>query len=147
MTDMLSFYVGDIEEKLQAFDTIAGQLHALSELINERFEHKILKISKEEGFAIVTARDRKLLLERLSSGEQNLLVLYFQLIFLTQPDSLVMIDEPEISLHVDWQEQFLNDIKRVSDLRQLDVLVATHSPDIIGDRQDWMVGLGNPEMA
>jgi predicted ATPase len=52
-----------------------------------------------------------------------------------------LIDEPEISLHVDWQLQFLEDIKNVISLSPFDVLLATHSPLIINRRWDLTVEL------
>ena len=47
-----------------------------------------------------------------------------------------MIDEPEISLHVAWQQEFLHDLEKITDLAKFDVLIATHSPQIIHDRWD-----------
>ena len=141
--ETLSIYVEDIEEKLAVFDTIAQQLRILTDIINNRFRHKQLRIDKLHGFIIAPLNgDKPIPLQSLSSGEQHELVLFYELLFDAKPNSLIMIDEPEISLHVNWQEQFLNDIQRVSDLRQFDVLIATHSPDIISDRHEWMVELG-----
>ncbi len=81
-------------------------------------------------------------LSKLSSGEQQLLVLYFRLLFEIEPDTLVMIDEPELSMNVVWQRNFLKDLQRIIELRNFDVLIATHSPQIIHDKWDWMVALG-----
>ncbi len=140
--ETLSIYVADIEEKLSVFDTIAQQLRILTDIVNKRFQHKRLTIDKQHGFVISPLNgDQPIPLQSLSSGEQHELVLLYQLLFDAKPNALIMIDEPEISLHVNWQEQFLNDIQRVSDLRQFDVLIATHSPDIISDKHEWMVEL------
>ena len=72
-------------------------------------------------------------------------MLFSQLLFEIPANSLVLIDEPELSLHVTWQHEFLNDLKRVIDLCDFDVLIATHSPQIVHDKYDWMVDLHNPE--
>jgi len=56
-----------------------------------------------------------------------------------------MIDEPEISLHIAWQQDFLNDISAIIDLSKFDVLLTTHSPDIINNRWDLTVALEGPE--
>ena len=72
----------------------------------------------------------------LSSGEQHMLVLFSELLFRVESNSLVMIDEPEISLHVTWQKQFLRDLQQVTELASFDVLIATHSPQIVHDRWD-----------
>lgn len=141
--ETLSIYVADIEEKLAVFDTIAQQLRILTDIINNRFQHKRLRIDKQHGFVIAPLNgETPIPLQSLSSGEQHELVLFYQLLFDAKPNSLIMIDEPEISLHVNWQEQFLNDIQRVSELRKFDVVIATHSPDIISDKHEWMVELG-----
>jgi len=64
------------------------------------------------------------------------------LLFKAEENSLVLIDEPEISLHVVWQREFLNDIQEIIELQKIDVVIATHSPQIINDRWDLTVGLG-----
>ncbi|MCK5719976.1 MAG: AAA family ATPase, partial [Thiomargarita sp.] len=52
-----------------------------------------------------------------------------------------LIDEPEISLHVAWQVEFLGDMKDIINLREFDVIISTHSPQIIDDRWDLTVEL------
>ncbi len=147
LTNVLSVYVQDIEEKLSVFDEIANQLDILTSIINDRFQHKKLLIEKQDGFVVVASNGQRIPIASLSSGEQHELVLFYQLLFAVKPNTLILIDEPEISLHVNWQEQFLADIQRASKLGDYDILIATHSPDIIGDKHDWMVGLGEGEPA
>ncbi|MEC4851793.1 MAG: AAA family ATPase, partial [Jaaginema sp. PMC 1079.18] len=84
---------------------------------------------------------KQLLPTELSSGEQHELVLLYELLFKVEPNSLVLIDEPELSLHVGWQVQFLKDLQEIVKLANLDILMATHSPDIIQDRWDLTVEL------
>ena len=45
--------------------------------------------------------------------------------------TLLIIDEPELSLHIRWQERFIDSLKKISTSTQF--ILATHSPDIIGD--------------
>ena len=73
-------------------------------------------------------------LAKLSSGEQHELVLLYELLFKVKPGSLILIDEPELSLHVAWQKQVLRDLREVTKLVPLDLLIATHSPQVIADR-------------
>ena len=140
-----STYVQDVEDKLSEFDEISKQLRLLTEIINKRFQHKRLTINKQEGFVILASDDSRIPIASLSSGEQHELVMFYQLLFDIKPNSLILIDEPEISLHVSWQENFLIDIQQASESRNYDVLIATHSPDIIGDKDEWMVGLSKLE--
>jgi predicted ATP-binding protein involved in virulence len=103
-----------------------------------------MSISKDKGFTFTTADGKPLSPTDLSFGEQHELVMLYQLLFKVQPNSLVLIDEPEISLHVAWQVQFLKDLQEIIKLANFDVLVATHSPDIINDRWDLTVELQGP---
>ena len=122
------------------------ELLLFRDIINGRLLFKSLDITSiDEGFWFVADDGSKVPLYALSSGEQNLIVLYYQLLFEIQPDTLVMIDEPELSMNVVWQRNFLKDLQRIIELRKFDVLVATHSPQIIHDKWDWMVALGEPE--
>src|SRR5690349_23978347 len=72
--------------------------------------------------------------ESLSSGEQHELVLLFDLIFRVEKNTLVLIDEPELSLHPDWQMRFVEDLIAIAKNSEFDAVLATHSPYIIGPR-------------
>jgi predicted ATP-binding protein involved in virulence len=75
-------------------------------------------------------------LAALSSGEQNETIILFELLFMAKPETLVLIDEPETSLHVSWQQEFLNDLKVIRSVNPLSFLIATHSPSIINESWD-----------
>lgn len=149
----LSVYVEDVGKKLSVFDEIASKIELLRKIINNKFaySYKEINFSKEKGFVITTrynshvSNSKVLSPTDLSSGEQHELVLLYELLFKVQPNSLVLIDEPELSLHVGWQIQFLKDLQEITKLADLDILMATHSPDIIQDRWDLTVELKGPE--
>jgi predicted ATP-binding protein involved in virulence len=142
---VLSVYAEDTEKKLGIFDELANKIDLLKRIINKRFLYKEMTISKERGFIFTNAKGIMLSPDDLSSGEQHELILFYELLFKVAPGSLILIDEPEISLHVVWQEQFLEDVLAVTRLSNIDVLLATHSPDIIAGRRDLMVELKGPE--
>jgi predicted ATP-binding protein involved in virulence len=112
-------------------------------LLTTSFFIKKISISKEEGF-VFSWNGQKISVSSLSSGEQHELVLLYEMLFKLPPNSLVLIDEPELSLHVFWQQQFLKDLKRITQLSSFDALIATHSPQIIHDRWDLAVELTGP---
>ncbi len=138
---VLSVYIEDVGKKLDVFNDLTMKLDLFVSIINNRFVNKRLSVSKDKGFVIKTLNEREIQPRDLSSGEQHELVLYYELLFKIEPGSLILIDEPEISLHIGWQNEFLNDLMKVIDLAGFDVLIATHSPDIIGDRWDLTVSL------
>ena len=80
---------------------------------------------------------RPLSLDKLSSGEQQLVYLLGLLIFDTQPKQLVFLDEPELSLHPAWQDDFLPLLQQICDLNSCYLLLATRSPSLVGD--DWNI--------
>ena len=144
--EVLSVYVQDMEKKLNIFDEIAAKIDLFKKIINQRFLYNRITISRQEGFSILTMNDRLLPVTSLSSGEQHELVLSYQLLFKVSPNSLILIDEPEISLHVAWQQEFLRDLQEITRLASFDVLITTHSPQIIDDRWDLTVELKGPEI-
>ncbi len=141
---VLSVYVSDTEKKLGALDNLAAKIDLFKRLINQRFLYKKMSVGKERGLVFTTLDNQPLPAARLSSGEQHELVLLYELLFAVKPDSLILIDEPEISLHVAWQQQFLKDLRETIELTPVDFLIATHSPSIVHDRWDLTVELKGP---
>lgn len=125
-------YLEDSELKLETFEDLLARLRLLQEIVNSRFKYKSLTISRDQGFVIRTDdTGQEISPDRLSSGEQHELVLVYDLLFQVKENTLVLIDEPEISLHVGWQRQFMTDLFEISQLTSLRFLIATHSPQII----------------
>ena len=135
-------FTGYIAKRRMPFATYHDAQILFEEIINERFSFKSFKVDAEVGLRFVSDGGEHIECESLSSGEQHLLVLYYQLVFETEPDTLVMIDEPELSMNVVWQRNFIKDLQRIVELRKFDVLIATHSPEVIYDKWDWTVALG-----
>lgn len=89
-------------------------------------------------------------LKRASSGEQCLLVLMLGIAGHITDGSIILIDEPEISLHPRWQEQFMMLLTTsFSAYRRCHFIVATHSPQIISrlrDRACFVTSLSKNEV-
>ncbi|MBX7554380.1 AAA family ATPase [Streptomyces sp. tea 10] len=135
-------YLRDTEAKLATFQDILDRVSRLREIVNKRFLFKHLEIDRERGFRLVSDDGRDLDLASLSSGEQHELVLAYDLLFNVPSGALVLIDEPEISLHVSWQKGFIADLRTIASLVKFRTMVATHSPQIAGKWADRMVILG-----
>lgn len=141
---VLWHYLNDVDQKLRVFDDLLRKVELFKDVINTRFLYKQLSIDKEKGFVLTTEKNDILAPTSLSSGEQHELVLAYQLIFIVKPKTLILIDEPELSLHVTWQHMFLEDLTRISRLVDLDFVIATHSPSIVHKRTDLMIPLEGP---
>ncbi|MCQ3814988.1 MAG: AAA family ATPase [Acidimicrobiaceae bacterium] len=141
---VLATYLEDAAAKLQTFQPLLDKLELLRDIVNKRFLFKNLHFDREKGFAISDENtDASLDPKLLSSGEQHELILMYDLLMNVKEGALVLIDEPEISLHVAWQKAFLDDLDRVASLTTLRFIIATHSPQIIGGRWDQAVELYN----
>lgn len=139
---ILSIYADDTQKKLRVFEDIYERIRLFKEILDEYFSFKEVRISAENGILIVD-RDTsdQIPLSELSSGEQHELVLVYELLFKVTDGALILIDEPELSLHVAWQKRFISDIVKIQKLRNLSVVIATHSPQIINDNWDLVTEL------
>ena len=141
---VLAVYAADALTKLTVFDDLYNRVDALKTIANARFIYKKVPVSNR-GLEVFASDGSKLDLEMLSSGEQHELVLLYDLLFGMAENSLILIDEPELSLHVAWQDEILNDLHEMAELSDFRVLLATHSPQVIRDRWDLTVELKGPE--
>ena len=139
----MTLYVQDTEHKLEALADLARRTRLLLDNVNGKFRNKRIRVDRTNGLIAQGPASSQLQLNSLSSGEQHELVLHYDLLFRVRPNTVVLIDEPELSLHVRWQKTFLPDLKQIVELSGFDAVVATHSPFIVGDEDDLMVDLGD----
>ena len=79
-------------------------------------------------------------MNKMSSGEQNILAILYYLVYETDDGSIVFIDEPEVSLHMAWQKEMANIIKTIMDRKKnLQIIIATHSPFVTSGHEEYFV--------
>ena len=149
---ILRIFFDDFDAKYQVYEPLIAKLTLFRKILDRRFRtFKRVEISREYGLRVRDIHKDEngaeipgdvIPLEKLSSGEQETLVLYYQLIFETAPGTMLLIDEPEISLHIAWQRHFIDELKEIVRLNDLRAVVATHSVSIIGRHRDIQVDLG-----
>ena len=77
---------------------------------------------------IVTHNGKEIELEQLSSGEKQLISVFSKVILEEKKKLIVLFDEPELSLSLNWQKKFIYDLSKVD---RCDLIIAmTHSPFI-----------------
>lgn len=88
---------------------------------------------KEYSLGVKSIKHNNLIVEfsELSSGEQSIILLALKISAYIQDDSLLLIDEPEISLHVKWQKIIPRMIDLFTSAFSSSAIIATHSPLII----------------
>jgi len=101
-------------------------------LINSFFREteKQIKFTEDKNIFIQSHNNNRLKINQLSAGEKQLLIILFTIFLQEQKPYIVLLDEPEISLHLSWQEKLIDTILAINPNCQL--LIATHSPSIFG---------------
>jgi len=92
---------------------------------------KTLTLSSNE-LQVALADGRNLSIAGLSSGEKHLIKIL--LATMTAGPNSVLIDEPELSMHIDWQRVFVKTILSLNPDSQL--ILATHSPELMAEIED-----------
>jgi len=124
--------VKDIDKIENKIEKASKSRNDLEILIKKLFrgEKNIVFSNKE---VIVNTKDGKNIgLSSLSSGEKHVLMLFIY--NLIAAESTLIIDEPEISLNIDWQKQLVASMQKLNPKVQL--ILATHSPEVMANTPD-----------
>ncbi|KIO45414.1 MULTISPECIES: AAA family ATPase [Sanguibacteroides] len=70
-------------------------------------------------------------LHKLSSGEKQLLIILLRVFLMDGQPYVLLMDEPEISLHIEWQYRLFEEIQKLNPCCQ--IITSTHSPSLFGD--------------
>ncbi|EKG3234637.1 TPA: AAA family ATPase [Citrobacter freundii] len=109
-------------------------------LLNSMFNGRKKFSVSDKNELVVTTKDGRLIgLEELSSGEKQLLIILGETLLQHSQHVIYIADEPELSLHVIWQEQLIGAITKLNPNAQ--IIFATHSPDIVGFEQDAVIDM------
>lgn len=108
-------------------------------LLNELMQRKTLHINERNEIVIPTSSGKTLKPNQLSSGEKQILIILGEALLQEGNTFIYMADEPEISLHVAWQETLAKNIKSLNPSAQ--IIFATHSPDVVGEHQGNLINM------
>jgi predicted ATP-binding protein involved in virulence len=123
--------VADISAIEQQVEESYSSRVKLESLIGSLFaDNKSVRFS--DSTIKVVARDQDIGLASLSAGEKQVLWLFIQV--LRASSHSLLIDEPEISLHIDWQRQLVASMRQLNQHAQL--VLASHSPEIMAEVPD-----------
>lgn len=109
------------------------------EIVNSFLLNKEINISDSGNLEIISSHGlpRRFAAEKLASGEKQILILLTQALLKEDEPVVYVADEPELSLHVTWQEKLLASLLSLAG--QIQIIVATHSPDIVGDFRENII--------
>jgi predicted ATP-binding protein involved in virulence len=140
---VLETYLEDIKSKFTALEDVAERLEIFLETLNSMLLFKSLRLSADAGFEILSEEGNPIPPSSLSSGEQHLLILLGELVFGSTGGALILLDEPEISFHPEWQERFPKVLTRIIEINRCGIVMTTHSPTLIQDNWEAVVELAD----
>jgi len=113
-----------------------GRLEKAVEIINKRvFQGSttfIKGVRKTPPEAIVISKGQEHGLDRLSSGEKNLVQLFLRIGAHCTRNSIILIDEPEIHLHPNWQKRLMKQLREFAQEHPgITIILATHSIEML----------------
>lgn len=107
------------------------------EVVNGLLSRKKLVFSDRNELIIQTDSGKKFPLNNLSSGEKQLIIILGESLLQQSTPHIYIADEPELSLHVAWQEKLVSSLKAINPNSQ--IVFATHSPDIVSSYGDSVI--------
>lgn len=127
--NMLDSYITVELEKIHEHPNAIRRRNLIKEL-NRFLEGSQKSIKRARGgLTIVCNRSGNLPFQSLSSGEKQLLFILLKVANTLPSDAVFLMDEPEISLHLNWQEMLIDSIHKINPAAQ--IIIVTHSPGII----------------
>jgi len=108
----------------------------LESVLNKLFSESRKSIKINNGEIIIQWIDNNehLTIPNLSSGERQLIYIMLKAANTSLENTILLMDEPEISLHLSWQEKLIDSITQINPNCQL--IIVTHSPAIL--MKGWM---------
>ncbi len=128
---LMSLRMSAIDSSSDEQTRLKAQIADFQNAVNRLFALTGKSIEVEGSKFMVTTHDGTLPVEALSSGEMQVLLILLRVFLLCRHEAVVLIDEPENSLDIDWQFDLINIITRLNPNAQY--FITTHSPALFGD--------------
>lgn len=144
---VLSVYKSSLQKRSEEQKSAYSSIETYLESVNEFLERKklVIQSAREQNPRLgarlgvrIGEESSSHSLQTLSSGERQIVGLIYAASHMAD-GKVVLIDEPEISLHIDWQSKLLPEI--VKQLLDKQLIVCTHSPIIASDYRNRMIEL------
>jgi predicted ATPase len=138
--DRISKIVEIIDEHKSKQDSLFKPINDFISTVNSFYQdsNKSIKLDTVGQIVVKRPDGKECSIEGLSSGERQLLVIFAHVYFSKNDKrTTFIIDEPELSLHLRWQERFTDTIKTFENGGQF--ILATHSPEIVGKNKNKVV--------
>lgn len=131
MIDLLGS--NDEEQRLQAAN-LSLPKRIFQDLIDELFSYTRKTIDRKRNDIAFYQDDELLFPYKLSSGEKQMLVILLTVLVQDNSHCVLFMDEPEASLHIEWQQKLISMIRELNP--NVQIILSTHSPAVI--MEGWL---------
>ena len=130
---MIELLNGDDEQRARA-PQLSQPKRKFQDMVDELFAYTRKTIDRKSNDIAFYQDGERLLPYKLSSGEKQMLVILLTVLVREGTHSVLFMDEPEASLHIEWQQKLIGMIRRLNPDVQL--ILSTHSPAVI--MEGWL---------
>lgn len=137
-------YVNSLQARAQSLQDVYKIVSSFIDNINSFLRDKRLEFKVSSGFLIRSTLSPQVLeVSDLSSGEQQLLLMFFHVLAARDNSSVFIIDEPEISLNIKWQRILVASLLDVAKDSGIQLIFSSHSFEILSKHRDAVISLEN----
>lgn len=131
IVDLFTQNAPDAQQQAQR---IAGDKAHFQDVVDSLFQETGKQLDRDENEIIFRQMGERLIPYKLSSGEKQMLIILLTTLVQNHEPYVLLMDEPEISLHIDWQKKLIGLVRDLNPKTQ--IILTTHSPAVIMD--GWM---------
>jgi energy-coupling factor transporter ATP-binding protein EcfA2 len=140
---VLGPYLEGQRARLDALQELQNVMNSFISLLENFYTHKRVAVHLEQGLEIRADTGHDLSPATLSSGEKQLLLLFCNAISARKERTILMIDEPEISLNVKWQRELIPALLTCMSGTAFQLVLATHSVELLSRYSNYVTPLEN----
>lgn len=126
-------YLTNLLDQMDALEKTKGIIDTFVTSVNSFLDRKSVSFQTLSGITLRNKKNEILSPEKLSSGEKHLLLLLSNAVIASRIGCLFIIDEPELSLGIEWQRKLIGELLRCSAGSSVQFLIASHSVQIMTD--------------
>lgn len=128
---MVQLFTSQVPDAQQKAQEIAGEKEHFYDLVDSLFADTAKKALRTSNEIVLVQNGENLYPYQLSSGEKQMLIILLTVLVQNKEPYTLFMDEPEISLHVEWQQRLIGLIRDLNPNAQ--IILTTHSPAVIMD--------------
>ena len=148
LNTVLKPYFDGHHARLSALESAQKVIDEFVTILSEFFSHKVVGLDVRTGLTISDRNGKRIPPELLFSGERQLVVLLCNTITARKDGTILVIDEPEISLNVKWQRRLISALLSCLEGAETQIILATHSIEILSQYRDYVAPLSElPEQS